>query len=319
MKTERGKDRIKILNAEMDKKIPKDNPNRLQLACGQCIGCRLEYSRQWANRCVLEASDWECNYFLTLTYDNENLPLKSVLDKETGEIIETPTLYPEHLKKFMKDLRRYYDYHYAHDNIRFFACGEYGETGERPHYHVLLFNMPITDLVPYAKNHLGQTRYQSEDIRKIWGKGYIDIGGVTWESSAYVARYILKKQKGETKEEAYRFKEPEFTRMSRMPGIARKYYDENKYKMYELDEILINKTGGKVQSVKPARYYDRLFDIEYPEQMELIKNQRKEVAIETEKNTLSNTTLSKEEYNELKERKKIESIKNLKRGIESDI
>ena len=46
----------------------------LEIPCGRCIGCKLDYSRQWANRCSLEATQWQNNYFITLTYANEYLP-----------------------------------------------------------------------------------------------------------------------------------------------------------------------------------------------------------------------------------------------------
>lgn len=85
--------------------------------CGCCIGCRLDYSKDWATRCMLEAQDWKDNYFITLTYDDEHLPIGKYCNN---------TLVNEDLKKFIKDLRRYYSYHYKHNDIRFFACGEYG-------------------------------------------------------------------------------------------------------------------------------------------------------------------------------------------------
>ena len=50
--------------------------DRLELPCGQCIGCRLERARQWALRCMHESSLYEENSFVTLTYDDEHLPKK---------------------------------------------------------------------------------------------------------------------------------------------------------------------------------------------------------------------------------------------------
>lgn len=46
----------------------------LTLPCGQCVGCRLERSRQWAVRCMHEASLYDQNAFVTLTYDQDHLP-----------------------------------------------------------------------------------------------------------------------------------------------------------------------------------------------------------------------------------------------------
>ena len=108
--------------------------------CGRCIGCRLDYSRVWAERCVHEASQYENNWFLTLTYDDDHLPIgkKGI-----------PTLIKDEVSSFMKRLRTKMKREYGVDGIRFFACGEYGTNGERvlhPHYHIILFNCPLQDL-----------------------------------------------------------------------------------------------------------------------------------------------------------------------------
>ena len=57
--------------------------------CGQCIGCRLERSKMWAVRCMHESQLHDKNCFLTLTYNDENLPTIPCIDMETGEILET--------------------------------------------------------------------------------------------------------------------------------------------------------------------------------------------------------------------------------------
>ena len=61
---------------------------RRLLSCGKCIGCRLEYSRQWAVRMYHESQLHDLNCFLTLTY------------AETGF-----SLVPRDFTLFMKRLR----------------------------------------------------------------------------------------------------------------------------------------------------------------------------------------------------------------------
>ena len=100
----------------------------IEVPCGQCIGCRLERSRQWAVRCVHEASLYKNNCFVTLTYSDDKLPSDG-------------SLHFDHFQKFMKRLRRFYD----DSRIRFFHCGEYGEQYSRPHYHCCLFNFDFVD------------------------------------------------------------------------------------------------------------------------------------------------------------------------------
>jgi len=105
-----------------------DVVSRLELRCGQCIACRLEKSRQWAVRCMHEASQWDNNVFVTLTYDDEHLPEDQGLDVSE-------------FQRFAKRLRKAR----PDDKVRYFHCGEYGEQLQRPHYHALVFNVDFPD------------------------------------------------------------------------------------------------------------------------------------------------------------------------------
>lgn len=290
---------------------------QIEVPCGKCIGCRLDYSRQWATRCMLEAKQYECNQFITLTYDQEHIKWVTGVNRETGEIEQVTTLVPEDLAKFMKDLRRYYEYHYNHKGIRFYACGEYGSNTYRAHFHLIVFNLPIFDKTKFFINKTGEQIYQSETIQQIWGKGQITVGDVTWNSAAYVARYVMKKIKGKDAKDTYKKLGivPEFVRMSRKPGIAWQYYEDNKDKIYETDEIILTNKEGRGERVKPSKYYDRLYDLESPEAMKAIKQQRKLDAEYSMAIQLGKTSLSKEEYLALKERNKEERIKRLTRNV----
>ena len=157
----------------------------LDLPCGHCIGCRLAYSKEWAIRCMHEASMHESNYFITLTYSPEFLPANLSLDKRVFTL-------------FMKKLRKKFG-----EGIRFYMCGEYGDKQGRPHYHAILFNIKFDDLKFYKKNKDGSILYNSETLSNLWGYGYAVVGNVTFESCAYVARYIVKKQKGANADKHY--------------------------------------------------------------------------------------------------------------------
>lgn len=281
-------------------KINEESVKISRIPCGQCIGCRLEYSKNWATRCVLEAKETPNNYFITLTYDDEHLPIpKYMINQETGEIINNPgtwtgCLEPEHMTKFIKDLRRYYKYHENHDGIRFFYCGEYGEQLQRPHYHAILFNLPLKkeDLKYKFTNDEYQPIYECEKLQKIWGRGLIVIGEVSFSSCAYVARYVTKKKNGHKAKEEYlnNGQIPEFVRMSRKPGIARNYYEENKADLYKTDIIYQSTCKGNILKVKPPKYYDKLYDLDDHDNMEIIKDKRKKQAEMAEKVKFSSTT-----------------------------
>lgn len=310
-------EKFKLINDEL--------VNIQRIPCGNCIGCRLEYSKQWATRCELESRSWENNWFITLTYDNEHLEIpEEIFSKNTGEIYKnngtwTGCLKPEHLTKFFKDLREFYRTHYNHTNIRFFACGEYGENFQRPHYHAIIFNLPITPdkLKLHTINENYQAIYECQELEKIWGKGFVSLGEVTFSSCAYVARYITKKQKGVEAYEEYLKKGqiPEFVRMSRKPGIGTEYYNLNKDKIYTDDSILQHTCKNTVLQVKPPRFYDKKLKETDPELMEQISQERRRAGENAETNKHSRTTKRINEQMKIDERSQLLKSKVLKRVL----
>jgi len=215
---------------------------KLQVPCGQCIGCRLERSRQWAVRCIHEAQLHKHNCFITLTYRDADLP-------------SPPTLRVDHFQKFMKRLRKRFG-----SGIRFFHCGEYGEIYGRPHYHACLFGFDFPDKVLW-KEHNGNRLYVSDALHELWPYGYCYIGAVTFESAAYVARYIMKKVNGDASEEHYRRVDPltgeifnakpEYITMSRRPGIAARWFENYRSDVYPDDFVVV-----RGRPCRPPRFYD---------------------------------------------------------------
>lgn len=285
----------------------------ISLPCGKCIGCRLDYSRAWADRCVLESLEYPPDrcWFVTLTYRDDAFVTKErSLFTDQG----TLTLYPRDVQLFIKRLRQHWKRAYDVDGIRFFMCGEYGSTSARPHYHLLLYNLPIQDLKFYSSNTLGDLLYNSDEIESIWGHGFVVIGKFEWKTAAYTARYVMKKFKGKNKEETdEHYKSlgllPEFTRMSRMPGIGRNYYEAHKDQIYRNDEIILS--GGRV--TKPPKYYDKILKDEDSTLMAFTKDARKHVAELKNAEIFSHTNLDEDQYFTLQERLKKNSTKLLTR------
>lgn len=246
-----GQNKLKFEVSSRDNVLEK-----LQVPCGRCVGCRLERSRQWAVRCVHEAQLHCHNCFITLTYNDENLP-------------SPPTLVLEHFQLFMKRLRKRFGKDQNGNGIRFFHCGEYGEKKGRPHYHACLFNCDFPDKKLWTQQN-GFNLYTSELLSELWGMGHAIIGDVTFESAAYVARYIMKKinvserSNDETKqrfEDAYeRFNidtgeiitlKQEYITMSRRPGLASGWLEKFQTDVYPDDFVVIN---GR--QCRPPRFYD---------------------------------------------------------------
>jgi len=225
----------------------------LELPCGQCIGCRLERSKQWAIRCVHEASLYDDNCFITLTYNDQNIPRDKSLDVR-------------HFQKFMKRLRKKFG-----QKIRYYHCGEYGEQCAicgrnrsdcedaaehkfikslgRPHFHACIFNFDFYDKIPYSTIN-GITVYTSETLSGLWPFGYSLTGDVTFESAAYTARYITKKIFGEQAAEYYQNRKPEYTTMSN--GIGKGWLALFKDDLKN-DKCVIN---GK--EINIPKYYDSI-------------------------------------------------------------
>ena len=204
----------------------------------------------------------QCSY-LTLTYDDDNVPWSS----KTGE----QTLVKKHLQDFMKRLR----FHLDPIKVRFFACGEYGEETHRPHYHIILFGYDFPDKYFYKLSKDGFPYYISPMLTSIWGKGYCSVAAVSFETCAYVARYVTKKLTGEVGKEAYEGIQPEFVNMSRRPGIGKDWYDQYKSDLYPYDEAIFN-GNGKTRVMRVPRYYDKLLEQEDPELLASIKDKRLE-------------------------------------------
>lgn len=287
-----------------------------QIACGQCLHCRLSYSRSWADRLVLESMDYseENNWFLTLTYSDDYLPEPvEVLNKETGERQVVYMLDKSELQSFMKRLRITLDRKFGFKNIRFYGCGEYGDKNGRPHFHIILLNCPLPDVLPsdlFRVNREAGTSvlYESDLINRCWlYKGLACLGRLTWHSCAYVARYVMKKQKGFSKDEFLESHffiredgsevsyQDEFVLMSRNPGIAYNYFQSHAGGIYFTDEILVPQ-GRSVKRSKPPRYFDNKFRELHPFLFEEVRSEREAVAIAQRVLELEQTSLSEVEY-----------------------
>jgi hypothetical protein len=304
---------------------PKDGYLQLFLPCGQCIGCRLEHSRQWALRCEHEASLHDDNMFLTLTYDDEYLPKYKNLIKSD-------------IQKFIKNLR------YLVENsknsgileekggktertFKYYYCGEYGDETERPHYHALIFGFRVDDLETYKRTFNGDILYNSEKLNKCWKRGNVIIGHLTFESAAYTARYCLKKIGGKKRDEIdentglrhYEIvdpetaeiieKQPEFAHMSLKRPIGKEWYE--KYK----NDLIKDFITSRNIKMKPPKYYDTLIKregIDGEVQLWKSKKKRKE---QIEKLGLTEELLFTNR-NEVKEQVKIHRALLLKRLIE---
>lgn len=204
------------------------------IPCRHCLGCHIDYSRQWANRLCLELQDSKRAVFVTLTYNKEHVPKtdKGVL-----------TLCVRDTQLFFKRLRKKFN----NRSIRYYLVGEYGKRTHRPHYHAIIYDLELSDfhdLAIHDVNELGNIIYKSDFFADIWGNGFCSLAEVNYKTCAYVSRYVLKKHYGFNKYELSGAL-PEFNTSSRRPGIGlKRYYD---ILSKENDLITIN-TGDDVHT-----------------------------------------------------------------------
>lgn len=199
--------------------------NKRLVACGQCMPCRISRATEWAVRCLHERSGWLRSCFVTLTYNEEDVPRDFSLDKEE-------------FTKFWKRLRKA-----AKRPLRYYACGEYGERNGRPHYHALIF---------------GVAPYERELVEKAWGHGHCcgihrsnfqcTLGSITMQSARYVADYVGKAVTGDRGREAYGGRTPPFAVMSL--GIGRGFADKHRDQLLRQGVVTV---GGKPAGM--PRYY----------------------------------------------------------------
>ncbi len=283
-------------------------------SCGQCLECRIAKSKDWAIRAACECQYSNNTYFLTLTYNDEHLPIKRTFDSTTGEIVkEAPTVVKKHLQDFNNKLNMHCTRHYDQP-IRKFCCGEYGEQTQRPHYHGIYYNLPLPDLEPYFSKN-GNVYYRSAWLDQYWGKGNCAVSEVSFDVCNYVAGYVVKKWTGKGAKEHYEELgvDPEFHLYpNRCGGLGSQYYLDHKDEIYANDEIILP-GKGKAQVSKPPAYFDYLAKKFEDIELEPIKLHRKLLANTSTQQMLSNTDLSYREILEARDRNLKDKYKKRKK------
>lgn len=270
----------------------------VNVPCGQCTGCRIDRARMWALRCVHESSLYEHNCFITLTYRDSDLP-------------ENGSLRLDHWQDFMKRFKSHVRYHEGKDRargIRFYHCGEYGDRYGRPHYHALIFNYDFPDKVYKRVNSQGDKIYTSEMLGSLWPFGEMvqqEIGSVTYQSAAYVARYIMKKITGDDAVAYYGDRKPEYTTMSK--GIGRGWFEKYAGDVFPGDYVVHE---GKKHRV--PRFYDQMFE-QMPHDI-----QTNIAKVKLKRRSRSKQHAEDQTDRRLRVREKVlqEKVKQLKRSVE---
>ncbi|UPW40888.1 replication initiator protein [Sigmofec virus UA08Rod_6251] len=232
----------------------------MTVPCGKCEGCLLDRAFSWSVRCTCESLYHKENYFVTLTYSPECLPEDGMLNRV-------------HVQQFMKRLRRAFTGY----KIRVFYCGEYGEKRRRPHYHLILFGLPLAKeghrLYPINSSRKGNINYVTDIISSKWSYGLATVGPFSSSAAAYVAQYTLKKNKENfsyrsrgnshtSKSSCSSFVSP-FIGMSNRPAIGQQFFFEHYLDIFNRSGFNVE-VGGSFKFIRPLRFFVTQLRKHYP-------------------------------------------------------
>lgn len=217
--------------------------NPLQVPCGKCLGCKADQALMWSIRAYHESTLHKQNCFVTLTYDDKNLPTDNKINKRE-------------LQLFFKRLRKQIE----PTKLRYIACGEYGDATRRPHYHAIIFGLDFL----HDKITITDELYSSPTLLDAWQLGHVTVAPVTMSSICYVCGYVMKKMNDEDT----------FNLMSRRPGIGHDWLKKFKSDLTRTGIVTIE---GREYAI-PPRYI--LWD---EEDFAPIKAERKKFAKEASK------------------------------------
>lgn len=306
--------------------------------CGKCIPCLRKRRADWSFRLENEFLNSDSALFITLTYDNIHLPFnyrkshqrtqepKTIVGYKTNgkpqykkqqyftqETTTLPTLNKKHLQDYIKQLRNKNTKYISEElgvplkqvkniskPLRYYACGEYGTKTKRPHYHVLLFNMEVSNIAPISTQ---------------WKHGFTDIGQVNSASINYITKYMHKSFDKDSDT-----RQPPFSLMSKGRKktpygiLGHSYLDKYGTHHIETEDLTVRTQNGNCQRL-PKPFLKKLFTNKEDRQQISLRNYQeyKENKIKEYKRTLKHYNNSHINYMSSKDsdlKRKLKTINN---------
>lgn len=221
----------------------------VSVPCGKCYECLKRRRENWAQRLYEEMNSHDYSCWVTLTYDDAFIERVYVPEAEAFSLRKSD------VQDFIKRLRITLDRHSGRymcngnpPDVRYFAAGEYGEKGLRPHYHIILFGISPYNCDVYKL------------LKDTWPYGLFHIDELSLASIRYTCKYLLKS----SADSARAFLEPPFNLQSRRPPLGWKFIEKEKARLAskstddKLKSSYYTYYGG--QKAAYCRYYtDKLF------------------------------------------------------------
>lgn len=235
------------------------------VSCGKCARCLERRKMEWSFRMGVEMQRAKCAYFVTLTYNQDNVPMtKRGLKTLTphDDIRDKNGRKRDDLSLFFKRLRsrqarsKTITWEHVFNNLRkddkilFFGVGEYGSERKRPHFHAIIYNA--------SEKHI----YDS------WNLGGVHCVKANEATIMYCMKY-LDKRLGKKQDKR---KTPEYNTMSE--GIGKSYIDKMKNWHRKNLDVLFVTTNGGIKVPMPKYYRDRIFTDDERSRIVEIVNER---------------------------------------------
>lgn len=291
-----------------------DHPMQIPIPCGHCLGCRLDYSRRWADRMMLELDHYDGKaIFLTLTYNEESIKKHILYDDEGVPICYT--LDKTDWQAFIKKLRSRKEF--EERRIRFYAAGEYGPLHQRPHIHCIIFGVSLDDFKPlrlFKLNELKDPVYTSKYLEELWSYGFITLSNVSWRTCAYVSRYVMKKAIPTDNGFDESGRVPEFSLMSRRPGLGALYMQDHP----EWKEYCQYWVPGCEDPIQMPKYFLNFLKKDDPELFKSIVADRQKYAKDKMLLDLQQTDLNLSDFLDRQYEKKYHTVVSLSRHSVED-
>lgn len=225
-------------------RVKQNDGKYADVPCSRCGFCLSNRRKAWSFRLQREMYENVSARFITLTYDNDNLPIAEGVDTDTGECLYLAVLKKEDVQKFIKRLR-YHQGKVTDNKIKYYCVGEYGSRTKRPHYHALIFGVD-----------------KRVDFGECWKMGNVDVGDVTLDSIDYVTKYVVNKS------EYKNYVVPPFSLISNGIGIS---HLEKNFERYQGEEVV---RGARGYNQKMPRYYKDKLKPENPWLKEIKRQKR---------------------------------------------
>lgn len=174
----------------------------------------------WKIRLVEESRKCIANSFLTLTYNDANIPPEGLQKRD--------------IQLFIKKMRKRFKF-------RYYLIGEYGPTTYRPHYHAIMFGID--------NNTCRDMEIIVEDV---WGHGFITLEPITETRINYIAEYHVNRfnyPQGQ---------EPTFKLLSTRPAIGSNYIERESQFHWGVEQMYYR--SGAFKLSLPRYYKEKLYD-----------------------------------------------------------